>query len=1085
MIIRIFTTLVTAIALLGSALAQTPGTVTSDTFGSGGNQFSIDFVSIGDSGNAIDPATGYGAVPYAYRIGKYTISQNQVNAALANGLQNVTSDTLHDAIQLVGTYAGPACDISWFSAAAYVNWLNTSSGYAPAYNIVYTNGAWSMAIWPEGQAWTLGGTNLFRNAQCHYFLPSDNEWYKAAYYDPLLSGGSGGYWPYTTGSSNPPSQVSNAQLGKGGAGWNNGGAGTNANTIVYGLSSWCAPADVTQCGGLSPYGTMGQGGNAAQWVETTSDELNTNPYANRKAMGYSYVQVSTNPGWIPLSSTEDNGASQLSPSSAYKGWIGFRVASVEVIPFSYSNSGTSLSITGFNGSGGSVIIPSTINGLPVTAIADSAFAGQSNITSLTIPNGVTSIGSSTFNGCTGLTGITLPDSVISMGLNVFSGCPNLTNVSTSDGLKTFLSQYASQLGLSAVAVNNFSSTTEIQINAMVATSLAGNAAFLSSLGTNSSFLGALSGQILATTNNYGLATKGDITTLSAYLTNTVAPGLQNSITSLAQQTSATNAAYVKAVATNTAFFSALATNPSFITTLSGQITGGSNSYGLATAALVTSQNGALSNTLNSSITSQTSGLSNVLSGVITNRVTGLSNALTTSITSQAAGVSNALTSSLATQGSALSNSLSNAIATLTAQTAGVSNALSGSIISNSLSLSNMLSGVSNSLTGTISNQVSGLSNTLSSSITSQTSGLSNALSSVITNRVTGLSNALATSITSQTAGVSNALATSLASQGTSLSNAMSSAIASNTLSLSNVLTGVISSQVSGLSNSLSGALASQASGLSNTLSTSIANQTSGLSNALATSLASQGSSLNAQILAVSNALSVTLGANTQAFNTTLSNALATLSNQVAPTNTGFVTALATNPVFLNALTAQIQNGSNNYGVAVKQSQSLNFPSIPVLTITPGKLFTNAVTSSAGLTPVIQSSGNTAVATVSNNVLTLIGSGSTTITASQSGNALWNPVTASQPLIVNKGNQTLTFSAIAQQTYVPNKKVTLISTSSAGLNTNTTYLIDNGAIGSISSNVVTLLGTGTATITATNSGNTYFAPAFATQKLIVK
>ena len=63
-------------------------------------------------------------------------------------------------------------------------------------------------------------------------------------------------------------------------------------------------------------------------------------------------------------------------------------------------------------------------------------------------------------------------------------------------------------------------------------------------------------------------------------------------------------------------------------------------------------------------------------------------------------------------------------------------------------------------------------------------------------------------------------------------------------------------------------------------------------------------------------------------------------------------------------------------------------------------------------------------------------------------------------------------------------MTLIGTSSAKLG-NTTYLIDNGAIGSISNNFVTLLGTGTATITATNSGNNFFGPAFATQKLIVK
>jgi hypothetical protein len=202
------------------------------------------------------------------------------------------------------------------------------------------------------------------------------------------------------------------------------------------------------------------------------------------------------------------------------------------------------------------------------------------------------------------------------------------------------------------------------------------------------------------------------------------------------------------------------------------------------------------------------------------------------------------------------------------------------------------------------------------------------------------------------------------------------------------------------------------------------------------------------------------------------------------TNTSFLTGLASNPTFISAVATQLLSGSNNYGIAVKQSQSLSFPAIPTITITPGKKFTNTVTASTAL-PVTQIVGNTAIATLTNNVLTILSAGSTTITASQAGNALWNPVTTSQPLIVNKGTQTLTFTAIASQTYAVNKKLTLSSTSSAALNTNTTYLIDNGAIGTISNNIILLLGTGTATITATNSGNTYFAPAFATQKLIVK
>jgi len=200
-------------------------------------------------------------------------------------------------------------------------------------------------------------------------------------------------------------------------------------------------------------------------------------------------------------------------------------------------------------------------------------------------------------------------------------------------------------------------------------------------------------------------------------------------------------------------------------------------------------------------------------------------------------------------------------------------------------------------------------------------------------------------------------------------------------------------------------------------------------------------------------------------------------------NSTFVSYLSSNAAFVSSLSSQILAASNNYGIAVKQPQSLSFPAIPALTITPGKKYTNTVTASSGL-PVTQTSGNTAVATVSSNVITIVGAGSTTITASQAGNALWNPVTASQPLIVNKGSQTLNFTAIPTQTYSTYKTVTLSCTSSAGL-TNTRFSINNPSVGSISNNVLLILGRGTATITATNSGNTYFAPAFATRPLTVQ
>lgn len=67
-----------------------------------------------------------------------------------------------------------------------------------------------------------------------------------------------------------------------------------------------------------------------------------------------------------------------------------------------------------------IVIPSTYRDLPVTSIGSRAFYGCSDITRVTIPNGVTNIGDEAFFGCSGLTSIRIPDSVIWIGSSAFS-----------------------------------------------------------------------------------------------------------------------------------------------------------------------------------------------------------------------------------------------------------------------------------------------------------------------------------------------------------------------------------------------------------------------------------------------------------------------------------------------------------------------------------------------------------------------------------------------------------------------------------------------------------------------------------------
>jgi len=261
-----------------------------DTFGTSGNEFTIDFVNIGNTGNAADTTT-YGAVPYEYRASIHEISQNAITKATASGMANVTA----------GAWTGnqPAANISWYEAAAFVNFLNTNSGKTAAYNLAWSGSAWSMTLQSSSNAWTLGGTNLYRNKDAYYFLPSENEWYKAAYYNAAGTN----YFLYPTASSSVPTAVA---------------SGTNAGSAVYD-SVASVPAIVASAGGLSPYGTMGQGGNVWELNESAFDGANSSSSEDRVFRGGDSSDTES----LLRSSDRFDNVPTLESNN-----IGFRVASV-------------------------------------------------------------------------------------------------------------------------------------------------------------------------------------------------------------------------------------------------------------------------------------------------------------------------------------------------------------------------------------------------------------------------------------------------------------------------------------------------------------------------------------------------------------------------------------------------------------------------------------------------------------------------------------------------------------------------------------------------------------------------------------
>jgi sulfatase modifying factor 1 len=229
-----------------------------DTFG--GGAFEIAFARIGNPSNLPD-VTGVpnpaGAVGYDYRIGKFEISEDAINKANTLGSLGITT-----------TNRGPnrpAFGISWLEAARFVNWLNITTGHSPAYKF---NGA-NIELWQSGDS-GFNPANLFRNSNAMYFLPSSDEWYKAAYHDPQ----SGTYFNFATGSDALPTRVT---------------SGTSPGTAVHDFPYDQGPADVFTAGGLSPYGTMGQSGNVWEWEETEFDLVNDSPTAMRGKRGGSWA----------------------------------------------------------------------------------------------------------------------------------------------------------------------------------------------------------------------------------------------------------------------------------------------------------------------------------------------------------------------------------------------------------------------------------------------------------------------------------------------------------------------------------------------------------------------------------------------------------------------------------------------------------------------------------------------------------------------------------------------------------------------------------------------------------------------------
>ena len=279
----------------------------------------IETVPVGNAGNAAD-STGYGSVAHNFNIGTYEVTIGQytdfLNSVAATDTYSLYNASMATDLNVAGisrsgpsglyTYAvinnsgdsgnRPITFVSWFDAARFANWMN--------------NGA-TVGASTETGAYTLNGATtgiITKNAGATWWIPSEDEWYKAAYYKG--GGTNAGYWDYPTQSDTAPGNIVGGAANQ--ANYNNGVYSVTQSASYVGTLNYLTDAGAFS-NNASAYDTFDQGGNVWEWNDAVSG-------SSRGLRGGSW-------NFYYLYGLQSSFRDYFDPAGEY-GLVGFRVASV-------------------------------------------------------------------------------------------------------------------------------------------------------------------------------------------------------------------------------------------------------------------------------------------------------------------------------------------------------------------------------------------------------------------------------------------------------------------------------------------------------------------------------------------------------------------------------------------------------------------------------------------------------------------------------------------------------------------------------------------------------------------------------------